>query len=355
MNHVPMRRGFTIVELLVTIGIIALLMSLLMGGIGKARSAARASREMSDLRQLHVAWTMYADQFGTACLPGVMTEPVQEYWKLKFRAKSKTTDQDTGGTVSDKLPRVSTQTYPWRLMPFLDYSWDVMMDYRPADGADAGYEVSVKPLQMLPGAAVPSLLQTLGDAPDNTPGRTLSMQPAYGYNAFYIGGVWRMPTTGTTTPRPRLMFGDVKPTAKAATAMGIGATASLPVVMQKVGGARYPDQLLLFCPSAFMGASATGAAITQPLPGTPGAPYVAPPMLGTKAIWQASDDGTDGIKVLQNEAVPLSREASPMPFVTVDGTTATAGYGQLRDMRHWIDVAKLPIEVQFDAIHADDP
>ena len=43
MNHVPMRRGFTIVELFVTIGIIALLMSLLMGGIGKARGAARAS------------------------------------------------------------------------------------------------------------------------------------------------------------------------------------------------------------------------------------------------------------------------------------------------------------------------
>ncbi|MFM7807885.1 MAG: type II secretion system protein, partial [Planctomycetota bacterium] len=44
-----MRRGFTIVEMLVTIGIIALLMGLLMGGISKARGAARASREASDL------------------------------------------------------------------------------------------------------------------------------------------------------------------------------------------------------------------------------------------------------------------------------------------------------------------
>ncbi len=354
MNTPSMRRAFTIVELLVTIGIIALLMGLLMGGIGKARGAARASRELSDLRQLHVAWTMYADQFGTTCLPGVMSEGVQDYWKLKYRAKSKTADQETGAQISDKLPKVSTQAYPWRLMPFLDHAWDVIMDYRPADGGDAGFEVTITPLSPLPGAATPALLKTLGDAPDNTPGRTLALQPAYGYNAYYVGGVWQMPAGGPTT-RPKLVFGDVKPSPKAATAMGISASASMPVVMQKVGAARYPEQLLLFAPSAFMGASDSDMGYAQPQPNAPGAPYVVPPFLGSKAIWQTSAASDDGIKVLQNEAVPLSRAGTPMPFVTVDGSTSTGSYGQLRDMRHWIDVAKLPTEVQFEGLHGDDP
>ena len=224
MNPPAMRRAFTIVELLVTIGIIALLMGLLMGGIGKARGAARASREMSNLRQMHVGWTMYADQFGTACLPGLMSEGVQDYWKMKYRAKSKATDASTGEQISDKLPKVSTQTYPWRLMPFLDNSWDVMMDYRPADGGDAGFELTIAPMTQLPGATVSTLLKSLGDAPDATVGRTLALQPAYGYNAYYVGGVWQMPQ-GTPNARPKLVFGDVKPTAKAASAMGLSATA----------------------------------------------------------------------------------------------------------------------------------
>jgi hypothetical protein len=51
--------GFTLTELLVVIGLVALLISLLMPALGQARAAARTTGCLSNLRQMGVAWTMY--------------------------------------------------------------------------------------------------------------------------------------------------------------------------------------------------------------------------------------------------------------------------------------------------------
>ena len=56
-----MRRAFTLVELLVVIGIIALLIGILLPVLSQARKAGRATVCLSNLRQVHAAFVLYGN------------------------------------------------------------------------------------------------------------------------------------------------------------------------------------------------------------------------------------------------------------------------------------------------------
>jgi len=57
-------RGFTLVELLVVIAIIVLLASILLPGLSTAKESARRVQCISNLRQLAIAWEVYAGDHG---------------------------------------------------------------------------------------------------------------------------------------------------------------------------------------------------------------------------------------------------------------------------------------------------
>jgi prepilin-type N-terminal cleavage/methylation domain-containing protein/prepilin-type processing-associated H-X9-DG protein len=94
--------GFTLVELLVVIGIIAVLMAILLPVISRARDASKRAACMSNLRQLSMAWIAYAGANRGTLVSARNSNPGD--WIINT---DNTTDQIRKGALFRYCPNVS--------------------------------------------------------------------------------------------------------------------------------------------------------------------------------------------------------------------------------------------------------
>lgn len=147
-------RAFTLVELLVVIGLIALILILALPALNMARQAARRSRELSAARQVVQAWFAYATDQNGQLLPGFKSG------LPAFQPDGVQIPLDTfggGATIGAR--------WPWRLAPY--FGGDMRALYVDEQG---------------------ELLSQLDNGPREEYLYFASLYPSFGLNSTWVGG-----------------------------------------------------------------------------------------------------------------------------------------------------------------------
>lgn len=114
-----MSRAFTLIELMVVLGVIALLTSMLVPVVSKARVGAQRTVAAACMKQLTQAYLQYAHDNDGGLLLG--------YPPAVVNGVTVTATLRDGTTVGPP----TSQRYPWRLIPYLSNVWECLYRANP--------------------------------------------------------------------------------------------------------------------------------------------------------------------------------------------------------------------------------
>jgi prepilin-type N-terminal cleavage/methylation domain-containing protein len=374
-------RGFTIIEMLVVIGIIAVLLGLLLPALSSVQNRARKNTELSHLRQLHFAWMAYANDNNDSALPGYIDEGVQQRWRIRVRfpydpdqfdengpggalGSGITGSLALGGSYASSGPLLrqdlpdsptdrptetdqTAATWTWRLLPYLEESFESVLYYD--DESDRTTRKLVERRDFV------------------------AVHPGFGYNGLYIGGRWHMVAdVEGGTPRPQYYFTGATIRDPLADGLGEGTEGRrVNVVARSVSRISRASEVVIFCPSIRI---PTPQEVRRIDDVAPGYHMVTPPIVAEEFQWgHTGTDVTSGgvgattpggpgaptttgadsrfISTFASPAlVPLGRYNGLVPILRADGSTSTDRPGALMDQRLWIDAARTR-----DFRHTSDP
>ena len=132
--------GFTLVELLVVLAILALVLSALLPVLSRMRTASERAREIAAARELVGAWQQYAQDSNGAVLPG-------------YKSGLPAYDADRNPIATQTLG-VTANRWVWRLAPYIGHNFDalylgeherVLRELETTDISNYLYQTSVFP------------------------------------------------------------------------------------------------------------------------------------------------------------------------------------------------------------------
>ncbi|UCD76144.1 MAG: type II secretion system protein [Phycisphaerales bacterium] len=124
----PIRKAFTIVELLVVIGIIALLISLVIVSLRGVKLAANRVDSLNSLRGIVLAYNSYSTDHRSTLMPGFLDEAALNNLYVGAELEDGIALNQCGGGLCD------ASSYVWRLAPYMGHQWQtVMTDYHSAE------------------------------------------------------------------------------------------------------------------------------------------------------------------------------------------------------------------------------
>lgn len=323
------RPAFTMVEMLVVIGIIAVLAGMLLPAISNATRRAKKVEEINRIRQVGIAWNLYANGNDDAALPGHLesdgggAENVMgpNGWKVRYKLPDK-----------ENVPFEDAEEWPWRLMPYLDYDHEVILGY----------------LELEETSELIMSDYTNAD-PDGVYRPTkIAEHPGFGYNGFYTGGWWEMVDFGAELlARPR--FHDAH-----AVEDGQPTDRRVSVVARSTSSIANPTGYVIFCSSTDVPAGNYHRFTDFQL----GSHYVTPPFLAEEEQWnwgrrRPDDPDSDrtqfSLEAMTDTAIPIGRYTGQTAVLYGDGHTEPQAPGALRDQRYWISSAD-----NKDYMHTED-